>query len=278
MARIIRNWIRGTDSSADRLESRNRSLNALLRQSANAPPKRFLLLDHVSKTGGSTVIEALKYIFPLHTVAERIDVSGKAASGASLQDVARWPIVCGHIGRRSHHLIPDLDRRVKCTIIREPVSRSRSVYTFFRFNVRPQHPSYDRPELAAARELSFSEFIRQDAVRSRISNQQSHFLSSDPDSQNESSAAEQAARTLSVFDVVGVTDQMATFFDRLLDVMDVQIPTSSETLLQRSYRRKSQGSVTMSEEDIQWLRSINSLDLALYDQAKRRSMPADRAA
>jgi hypothetical protein len=192
-----------------------------------------------------------------------------------LADCVRWPILCGHVGRKRHALLPDIDRRVICTLVRDPVSRTRSVYTFFRHNVRRSHPAYHRPELVAARELDFSSFIRHEVAQRRISNPQTAMLSGGGKLPRQASR-QAALDLLEPFSVVGLTNQIAVFLDDLLRVMDVRIPMTAAALVDHTYQRRSKQSVDVSEADARHIRAINGWDLQLYDAAITRSAEGPR--
>ncbi|MDG2385711.1 MAG: sulfotransferase family 2 domain-containing protein [Pirellulaceae bacterium] len=250
---------------------RSRLRQMLESMTADFPPGQRLLFDHVSKTGGSTITVALNYLFPFHCVSNRLDLLTTVdPSRQEWAEWARWPILSGHVGQIHHHFIPDIEQRQICTLIRDPVSRTRSVYTWLRFNIKPANPAYHEPTIKAARELGFSEFIRCKQVQYRFRDKQFEVLSGNLKMADNCSAAESARATLAAYDLVGVTDQLTDFFDALLVLLRVSIAPPTEELINRAYRNKSLNSVTVSPKDEAYLRALNPIDSQLYQLAKSK--------
>jgi len=223
------------------------------------PPKK-VLLDHVPKTGGLLIYSILRYLYPLHVVTPHRDV-WSAAEPPTEEYSSTWAIVAGHIGRQHHYLIPDRDERLRCTVVRDPVSWVRSVYSYWRHVIVAGSPDFELPLVSKARLLSFSEFIRDPECQGALVNFQTTFLRSP-----ESDSIEEIFH---YYDLVGTSQDIPGFLRRLFSSAGIESPLSAEKLIEITPPNASPPTL-VSDEDRAFITRVWADDHRLYELAKEK--------
>jgi hypothetical protein len=216
-----------------------------------------LIFDHVPKTGGLAVSQALIAALPKGSVSAHLNPYDRQMPNSAFHG---WLHLVGHFGMRFRERIPDFERRLTATAVREPVSSIVSSYTFWRFN-NPRNASH---WVAMAHDLSFSDFIRANAGDVWLFNLQSAFLGGDPVEN-----AEVFARgALSPYQIIGTTDDLPSFLSEIFrHVAPDKVAIAGECLAAVD-RNASLGSIEISQADIDFLREQQTYDETLYRLAR----------
>jgi hypothetical protein len=180
-------------------------------------------------------------------------------------EYARWLHLAGHFGWRFRQMLPDFDARPTATVVREPVARVVSCYTYWRFNVPPPYAAH----VARARELAFSDFVRSPDLDSNLFEDQTAFLGGDLYC---SDPFRQAEDLLRPYKIVGTTDNLGPFLDRVLRALNCESSVSASALLASVPSNASLGCIEISDEDRSYVAARQPLDAALYSTALRRSL------
>ena len=228
------------------------------RGSKNARP--LLLFDHVPKAGGTAAGGALQALLPRGTVTPHLNPYTENFLPSSINSKQH---IIGHFGQTYRYLVADFSIRLTATLLRDPVFLVVSTYTFWRYNV-------DRdfgPHVAAAHDLSFSDFIRRSDHDVFNLNPQSVFLGS-PQKGN---PRDVAAELLAPYRIVGTTDRMPEFLAAILSEIAPSRLDDIKATLARVKDNRSRGQTSVSDEDAAYINARQAYDRALYDLACQRA-------
>lgn len=219
-----------------------------------------LVFDHIHKTGGWAVSQALARALPPGSMSPHLNPWERSVLPA---DVPGWRHVAGHFGHAYRSLVPHFDTSCTATVVRDPAACVLSTYTYWRFNIERQYGEH----ITRAHDLDFSTFIRTQPEGPGFLERQSTFLadelSGDP--------AAFARAALAPYAVVGVTDDLSGFLARLLERVAPDAAPHAAEHLAAVESNASLGSVTPSPEDLAYLAEHQRYDRALYDEARRRA-------
>lgn len=236
---------------------------------------RWAIFDHVPKTGGTAVNLALASILPQGSAAinRHVDIAEENFDFAET-----YPIISGHFGgewrrrfRRSHS-------RLTFTIIRDPVKRVMSTYSYWRHQIPEGHRDFWAPTVQAAKTLRFSEFIRTDIkdVKIRLFNTQYAFLSAGQnydgvcEPENQACHRREIRRLTGEFDVMGVTERLPDAIRVFLAAVGFAAPVDVQAVLAQVERNASPALEEIADEDVAYIASRNELDFELHAIANAR--------
>lgn len=222
-----------------------------------------LVFVHIPKTGGSTLCNVLGRQYPGETQYWIRPGTDRVAAGQALRRLddehrRRLRLVTGHVPYGLHEdLRPHQVRYV--TVLRDPVSRLRSLYLFTRG--RPRNPLYDVAQTAGLAEFAQSEKTAQ------LDNDQTRFLAgglavgADPfDRPVTEEDFERARRHLIEFAAVGVTERFDESLLAMRALFGWKLPLYSA-------QKVSAGSVDVTDEARASILARNRFDQALYEVA-----------
>lgn len=241
---------------------------------------RRLVFLHIPRSGGTTVHELLHGV-----MVERFGEGAVCPArfddlrGWSLPAMARHRLFSGHFTLTTIRRIPD--PKVSILILRDPRKRVVSQY---------QHARAHRPEVLAgnmrwfaelANELSLEQFLNDSRVSGLVDNpavrQLCGFdLDSDQSISDQSDLLERAFRNLGCFDLIGITEEIESFADRLEQLLDVQF----DRPIDRRNAREGFGDraemkpvepVTITPEMEAAIARRTALDRILYERVKDAS-------
>jgi hypothetical protein len=249
-------------------DERDRILRSLekLRLGRSVPPGlcgRQLCFMHIGKTAGTsvqhTLLEAMAGAAIFHESLENFDVV--SAAELSINDLVIGHFTYQHVKK----LRPD---RLLMTFLRDPVERVISNYSF----LRSESPmsNYSRRAIEAARALTLREFLlcEEPAVRMVTANCQAKWLAYDirPKHQSRISSLQgEAERNLASFDFVGIVEYFSESIAALSREIGVELVIKR---LNVTGARFSEPPV--SSEDVELIRRMNAVDIALYQGARRK--------
>lgn len=261
-------------------DERDRILRSLERHSAGKallPPGldgRQLCFLHIGKTAGTSVqhalFETMRGTAIFHESLENFDT-------ATAAELAINDLVIGHFGYQ--HVAKLRADRFLMTFLRDPVERVLSNYHF----LRSESPlsNYSAHAIGAAKALTLSEFLRCDdpGVRMVTENFQAKVLAFDVRPQRQAAISDlqaQAARNLATFDFVGIVE----YFDESMMALSEMIGREVEIKsLNKTKTRVS--AAPASSDDLDLIRRLNAIDIAVYAAAKANFecaiLPAARA-
>lgn len=242
-----------------------------------------LIFPHIPKTAGTTLLHILEQVYPrsvqFHTF--RGSRENRIGEFLGLSDVekARYELVCGHMNFGLHHYIPGPCTYV--TFLRDPIQRVVSHYSWITRN--PEHFLHDDCRL-----MSLREFV-ESRITTEIDNGQTRVMAGVANVPpilcplNGSHAQvpfgacgrdllAQAMNNLDHMAVVGLVESFETSLTLVQSVLGWErVPAYS--ILNVDPRRHSLNHDSHSACDpdtIELIRSVNLLDLELYQHAKRR--------
>jgi hypothetical protein len=225
--------------------------------SKNPPP--LLLFDHVPKAGGTAVGGALRELLPRGTLTQHINPYTPDFVFPNINDQQH---MIGHFGKTYRHLVNDFATRLTATLLRDPVSLVVSTYTFWRYNVARDVGDH----VAAAHDLSFSNFIRYSGHDVFDLNPQSVFLGSP----QQGDPGEVAAQLLAPYRIVGTTDRMPEFPVAVLSQIAPSSLDEIKATLARVEQNRSLGQSFVSDDAAAYINARQAYDRALYDHACQR--------
>jgi hypothetical protein len=182
-------------------------------------------------------------------------------------ELALNDLVIGHFGYQ--HVSKMRSSKFLMTFLRDPIDRVISNYHF----LRTKSPSamYSEVALQAARRLSFKDFLlcTDPDVRMVTENFQTKALAHDvrPNHLNQttiSALLQTAERNLRIFNFIGIVEHFEESMQALSDALGVEL--SARKLNANPDRTSS--AIAAQELDI--VRSLNSLDIQLYANARSR--------
>jgi Sulfotransferase family len=242
-----------------------------------SPPRRFAVFDHVPKTGGTAINQALLRLFsPAHVAVNRhVDIA------AGMLDFAdRYPIVSGHFGGKWRREFQRGRNRLTFTLIRDPIKRAISTYSFWRHRVREGSANFNKPTVQAAKSRSFGDFIRSEEPVIKISLFNTHFvLLAGRDRFEPASEPENQARyrdlivgLVDEFDVIGVTERLPDTLGCFLAAVGHRAPRKARALLTQVERNASPAldPREITSADRAFLAERNALDFELHAAAEAR--------
>lgn len=224
-----------------------------------APGQR-LIFDHVHKTGGLAVSEALRKALPCGTMSPHFNPNERPVPE---DDILKWRHVAGHFGFQYRCLVPHFGSACTATVVRDPAAGLMSTYTYWRYNIPRDYADH----VARAHDLDLPDFIRYFSERPGSLDRQSHFLAGPPHGDPEDFARD----ALAPYAIVGVTDDLAGFLARVLAATAPEAAPSAASLLAVGDRNASLGTVEASPEDLAYLAERQPYDRALYAEALRRA-------
>jgi hypothetical protein len=237
-------------------------------------PARAVVFDHVPKTGGTAINQALERLFSARQVAADRHVD---AAAGNFQFAERYPIICGHFGGALRRRFQRETGRLTFTVIREPMARAVSTYSYWRHHVGPDHPGYALPMVRAARDLEFAAFIRSEdpLLRRNLFNTQFGHLEGgaklSQDLEHQHRYAGRVEALAEEFEVFGTTEQLAETLQWLLREIGHPRP-NARRLLERVPENRSPAldASQISAADRRYVMERNRLDQALHEIARRR--------
>lgn len=242
--------------------------------SAPLTATRWGLFDHVPKTGGTAINQALARLFPLQVSTD----SHKLVAAGDLGFAGSYPIICGHFGGRWRRKFRAEKDRVTFTVIRDPVARVISTYSYWRHRVEPGHTGYHRPGVEAARTLDFASFIRADVPDARNDLFNRHFAHlngadkrADLELADPADHADRIAALADEFDVLGTTERLADSLQWFLRELGCERPRTEALLQSVSANRSPRLADTeITRVDRNYILERSRLDLALLQIARKR--------
>ena len=219
-----------------------------------------LVFDHVPKTGGWAVSEALRKALPPGTMAPHFNPRERPVPE---DEILAWHHIAGHFGHRYRHLVRHFTSACTATVVRDPAAGLVSTYTFWRFNVPRDYGDH----VARAHDMDLSAFIRDFAERRSGLDRQSRFLAGQPHGDPEAFAR----AALAPYAVVGVTADLSGFIARMLARVAPEAAPRAADLLAAAEANASLDTVEPSAEDIAYLAERQPYDRALYAEALRRA-------
>jgi hypothetical protein len=224
------------------------------------PPKRYIF-NHIPKTGGNSLLAVFR------DNLEPAEISPHLGSGGiSLSPVARfehYKLIQGHFSVLAQAGV--CRSRYSMTLLREPIRRIFSTYTFWR--TEPENPW-----TAKAKELSFADFVRyfMDSPAIVCNPYTYHFAAIGRDCgaypAGESALLAAAQRNLAAFNFVGICEEFA----RSAGLLCAELGWRPPSVIPHENRSASEdlfGGIDSQTMEI--LRDRNRIDLALYAYAVR---------
>jgi len=254
---------------------------------SSAVPRERCYFLHVPKCGGTSVIDALDSLF------DRDEIEGGQLFDHVVGRPFQGRFVRGHFGLSAwHELGPDT---TTFTVLREPHARTRSLYS----HVRREHGHYFH-ERVHRRGYDFDSFVRDRACRPLIESHQARYLSlyvprawlAAQRSASSSSTpvaatfelmkmssrsdviAQTAIRNLGRVDVVGVTEDLPGFIDRVAACLG----TAAPAMRALNASDPVDADVGLSSRNERFLRRLLEVDVAVYEEARRLAAPTSREA
>lgn len=223
-----------------------------------------LLFDHFPKTGGTSLVSILVKIIGESNMAQVYGDNARLAC-ERLKDAQ---VVAGHMSFFPGEILcPD---RYSLTLLRHPVDRVISAYNFFRNNSN----AFVTTNTHLAKKMDFETYLDCDdsLVRDFVSNAQTNHYSplgyDGTGALSEEQKLAAAKSALEKYDLVGVVDDYADFVDVLCFEQKfspvLNIPVENKTVNRQKYR-------DIPSHVLARLKSLNELDIELYEHAKKLS-------
>jgi galactose-3-O-sulfotransferase len=223
---------------------------------------RQLCFLHIGKTAGTSLQHAL------FEVASDVAIFHDSLSGfdsVSATELALNDVVIGHFTYQ--HVRKMRPARFLMTFLRDPVDRVVSNYHFLRTNSPVSN--YSEAALRAACSLALKDFLlcRDPNVRMVTENFQTKVLAFDfrpnhLEPPMRGALRENAERNLATFDFIGITE----YFDDSLRVLSEMLGV--ELSVKKLNVNPDRPGSPPSAEELDIARSLNRLDLGLYDKAR----------
>jgi hypothetical protein len=232
-----------------------------------------LYLWHIPKTGGSSLRVMLSPHFAPHESCGPLTLSELYRLSPSR--LRSYRFISGHLGPALPRLLGDVPL-VTVTVLRDPVATVLSTYGQLQRGGPFGHPPSD-----LARELPFDEWCRHEEARLYWSNPQARFLAvertppawpvshepaeGDPTPLPDGELGKRALSQLRAIDVVGTTDNILALYLEALRRLGIAPGLSNALRL-----NIGEGANEISPATMDWLYARNAVDVALFEEAKRR--------
>lgn len=221
------------------------------------PPARYIF-HHFPKTGGISLLSVCRYNLDRSEISPHLNGHEIRLKPAQFE---RYRLIAGHFSLLTHAEF--CRSRYSMTLLRDPVRRIFSTYTFWRIS------SEHNFETSKAREFSFADFVRYFIDSPLINNNYVHHFAAIgtdcPGYPADATALLSAARhNLAAFDFVGFCEQLGRSIRLLCHELGWRVPAEIPHD-NRSGSEASLGNIEPRTLDI--LRERNQLDSQLYDYA-----------
>jgi Sulfotransferase family len=240
----------------------------ITRAFAGARPERadgpVLVFIHVPKAGGQSFRSLIEANYPKAAWMPIYRTGGttlaEVFAKAPAERIDRKRVVYGHI---PHAVEPLIGRSCRYfTILREPVSRSISVYKFIKYDFE-SHPRHRR---FATRKESFSEFCRNPGTHANI---MTKLISGhEPRSTPDEAMLETAIANLRAMPVVGLFERYDESVARICQTFGWSMTIETRNVSSRSNAEFLAGE-DAAEGALDALRDANTFDIRLYCEAER---------
>jgi hypothetical protein len=223
------------------------------------PPKHYLF-NHIPKTGGSSLLAVCRdNLEPAEISPHLDDTEIRLLQPARFE---QYRLIRGHVGLLAQSGF--CRSRYSMTLLRDPIRRIFSAYTFWR--IAPE----TNPVTAKAKELSFADFVRYFIDSPTIiQNPYTHHLAAIgrdcpgyPAGEDALLAA--AKRNLAAFDFVGICEEFERSARLLCTDLGWRIPA---TVPHQNRTSSADWFGGIDRESMEILRERNRLDLELYEYA-----------
>jgi len=193
-----------------------------------------IVFFHVQKTGGTTVHSLLQEIFPADRFAERTRAGHVVWDSFRDSDDA---IVSGHVTAAEvrHHI---KHPRI-FTVLREPESRLLSHYYFLKSHSAALLESYGSPLLLRIKAMSLEEFLEDAEIEAWFRDFYVKIL--DPERDQNGADLHRARAFLSRCEVIGTTDELASFVRAMFAALDIPPPATIPRMNSLSSRKDRAG-------------------------------------
>lgn len=244
------------------------ALNARGQVNPALPPalhgRQFCFL-HIGKTAGTSLHHAILEAMPGATVLHE---SLPGFDAVTPGEAALYDLVLGHF--MFQHVRKMRRERFLMTFLRDPVDRVVSNYHFLK--TKSPFSQYAEGALKAAQQLSFKDFLldQNPHVRMVTQNLQAKVLAHDvrPEhTSNPKTLLEDAERNLAGFDFVGIVEHFDDSVSALSSKLGLAAPLAAKTLNINADRLSGPAP---TPEEIEIVRRLNDVDIALYTKARAR--------
>ena len=218
------------------------------------------IFNHIPKTGGNSLLAACRSNLDPAEISPHLNEHDIRLLPAAR--IEHYRLITGHFSVLAQTAF--CRTRYSMTLLRDPIKRIFSAYTFWR--IAPEH----NPVTSKAKELSFAEFVRYfidspDIIHNSYTH---HFAAIGRDCPsypcNSEALLTAAKHNLAAFDFVGVCEQMGRSAELLCRELGWRLPPATPHE-NRSWSENSFGQVDGRTMDL--LRDRNRLDLELYEYA-----------
>jgi hypothetical protein len=225
---------------------------------------RQLCFLHIGKTAGTSLQHAL---FESLSDAAIFHDSLLGFDKVTATELALSDLVIGHFNYQ--HVSKMRPAKFLMTFLREPIDRVISNYHFLRTD--SPLSSYSEGALRAAQSLSFRDFLLCDDpdVRMVTENFQTKAIAYDVrpdhlDAAVNSALLEIAQQNLRTFDFVGISEYFDDSVRALSDMLRFELPSKQLNV------NSGRPIAPPSADELEIARSLNSLDIQLYSEARSR--------
>ena len=226
---------------------------------------RFLLFDHIPRTGGTYFASILPTL--IGSTSENLDCGPDypITHSEEIRKLDRYRVIVGHMRLDTVKAFRKIRPRNLISIIREPVALIESTYTFWRYNVNE-----NLPHVNLAKTLEFSEFIRRPDLNMLVDNPITRHLFGlwklEKIDSTETTKV-MAVQMAESYAFMGVTERM----DESVRAFTYQFaPRKVRTIRGDIHRNESLGTTLVKEEDREYLRKQTQVDAAIYQHVNQK--------